>query len=370
MALTFHLDGTHKLARAGRMVVRGITVPTPMFMPVGTNGTVKALLPEELEEMGYNLILGNTYHLYLRPGDDLVHKLGGLQRFMNWKGLILTDSGGFQVFSLAKLNQITEAGAKFQSHLDGSTHMLTPELAIGIQENLGSDIMMVLDECLPIPSPREKVAASVDLTTRWAERCLKARTSKANLFAIVQGADYSELRERSAKDLGSLGFDGYAIGGLSVGESKEILSEVCHLTTPLLPQDKPRYLMGVGEPVDLLEAIGAGVDLFDCVMPTRNARNGGLFTRDGQISIKQARYKEDSGPIDAECGCSVCAHYSRAYLRHLYLSNEILASRLNSYHNLFFFRDLMALCREAILQGRFESFKFDFLERYLGGSGV
>jgi len=368
LALQFKLANTDQAARAGELEFKGIKVPTPMFMPVGTNGTVKALLTSELEAMGYSLILGNTYHLHLRPGDTLIRELGGLHKFMNWPGLILTDSGGFQVFSLAKLNKITEQGAKFQSHLDGSPHMLTPESAIEIQENLGSDIMMVLDECLPIPSTQSVVAKSVDLTTRWAKRCLEARTTQNNLFAIVQGADHLELRERSAKDLVSLGFDGYAIGGLSVGESKDIMSEVCQHTTALLPVDKPRYLMGVGDPVDLLEAISSGIDLFDCVMPTRNARNGGLFTWDGKISIKRAEYRNDPGPISEDCDCEVCQNYSRAYLRHLYQANEILASRLNSYHNLAFFRILMEKTRQAILENRFASFREDFLKRYLAKS--
>lgn len=365
MALSFTLEHTNQSARAGEVEFKGIKVPTPMFMPVGTNGTVKALVTSELQAMDYSLILGNTYHLHLRPGDELIRDLGGLHKFMNWPGLILTDSGGFQVFSLAKLNKITEEGAKFQSHLDGSKHMLTPESAIQIQENLGSDIMMVLDECLPIPSKRDVVAKSVDMTTRWAERCMAARTTENNLFAIVQGADHLELRERSAKDLVSLGFDGYAIGGLSVGETKDIMSEVCQHTTCLLPENKPRYLMGVGDPVDLLEAVGSGIDLFDCVMPTRNARNGGLFTWDGKMSIKRAEYRADSRPISEDCECEVCQNYSRAYLRHLYQANEILASRLNSYHNLAFLRSLMAKAREAILADRFQSFQEDFLKRYL-----
>ena len=369
MALSYILEKEDQDARAGKICFRGFEIPTPMFMPVGTNGTVKAILPEELSSIGYSLILGNTYHLHLRPGDQLIHQLGGLHTFMNWPGLILTDSGGFQVFSLAKLNKITEEGANFQSHLDGSRHLLSPELAIEIQENLGSDIMMVLDECLPIPSEKAVVSKSVDLTTRWAERCLKARKSTNNLFAIVQGADFSELRERSARDLVSLGFDGYAIGGLSVGESKEIMEEVCSLTVPLLPKDKPRYLMGVGSPIDLLDGIAAGIDLFDCVMPTRNARNGSLFTRGGPIAIKQARYRSDDRPIDLKCGCSVCRNYSRAYLRHLYQANEILASRLNSFHNLYFFHDLMSQVRQAILEGRFQSFRTGFLTAYLEMAG-
>ncbi|MDT8446996.1 MAG: tRNA guanosine(34) transglycosylase Tgt [bacterium] len=366
MPLSYELKGQDGQARAGVMTIRGIEVPTPMFMPVGTNGTVKALTTGEVSEMGYNLILGNTYHLFLRPGDDLVKELGGLHKFMNWDGLILTDSGGFQVFSLAKLTKITEEGASFQSHIDGTRHMLTPERVVQIQENLGSDIMMVLDECLPIPAEKGRVEQSIGLTTRWAERCLKARQGPGNLFGIVQGADYPDLRQRSAEELVALGFDGYAIGGLSVGEDKEVMHGICASTTLHLPADKPRYLMGVGDPVDLLAAVESGIDLFDCVMPTRNARNGSLFTALGKIAIKQAQYRNDPGPIDAECGCSVCQNYSRAYLRHLFQANEILASRLNTYHNLYFFRKLMEGMRSAILDGRFAAFKADFLAKYQG----
>lgn len=367
MPLSFSLEATEAQARAGSMTIRGIEVPTPMFMPVGTAATVKSLSVEDLKELDYSLILGNTYHLYLRPGDELIAKLGGLHRFMNWDRLLLTDSGGFQVFSLAQLTKICEEGAKFQSHIDGSKHLLTPEKAILIQENLGSDIMMVLDECLPIPAERRAVEASVGLTARWAERCLKARKGPGNLFGIVQGAHYPDLRARSAAELVELGFDGYAIGGLSVGEEKEVMHSICAETAPLLPKEKPRYLMGVGDPIDLLAAVEAGVDLFDCVMPTRNARNGSLFTSRGKLAIKQARFREDPAPLDEDCSCSVCRDYSRAYLRHLFTSNEILGSRLNSYHNLHFFRQLMANMRQAILEGRFAAFKSDFLDRYHSG---
>ncbi|MCP4294902.1 MAG: tRNA guanosine(34) transglycosylase Tgt [Proteobacteria bacterium] len=355
-------------ARAGRITIAGQEIDTPVFMPVGTNATVKAITPNELKEIGYQLILGNTYHLNLRPGDDTVRKLGGLHKFMNWDRAILTDSGGFQVFSLGKLNSLTENGVSFQSHLDGKKILITPEKSIGIQENLGSNIMMVLDECLGIPTERKKVEQSIALTTRWAVRSLKARKTNNRLFAIVQGADFDDLRLRSAEELMQHDFDGFAIGGLSVGESKDIMSRVCGLLGPILPSEKPRYLMGVGDPVDLLEAVERGVDMFDCVLATRNARNGGLFTFNGKMSIKQARYKEDGEPIDENCGCEVCQHYSRAYLRHLYQANEILSSRLNSYHNLYFFKELMNRARTSILKNEFSKFKHEFLSKYQNDS--
>jgi len=364
--LKFQLEAEDGQARAARFWLGPKQIQTPLFMPVGTAATVKAMTSEELTQIGFPLILGNTYHLFLRPGDSLIKELGGLHKFMNWPGAILTDSGGFQVFSLAKLTKITEAGVTFQSHLDGTKLAFTPESVIQTQENLGSDIMMVLDECLPIPSEREQVKESIALTHRWAERSLKARRSENAMFGIVQGADFEELRRESALGLVDLGFDGYAIGGLSVGESKSIMAEVCGYTTPLLPKDKPRYLMGVGDPVDLLNGIEAGIDLFDCVLPTRNARNGGLFTSLGKINIKHSSHRTNPGPLDPNCGCSVCQNYSRAYLRHLFQSGEILASRLNTYHNLHFLHDLMNQARQAILANRFAQFKRDWLARYLG----
>ncbi|MBT4286160.1 MAG: tRNA guanosine(34) transglycosylase Tgt [Deltaproteobacteria bacterium] len=357
-----HHDGN---ARAGILNLAGQQIETPIFMPVGTNGTVKAITVNELKEIGYQLILGNTYHLSLRPGDETVKKLGGLHHFMNWDRGILTDSGGFQVFSLGKLNKITRDGVFFQSHLDGQKISLTPERSIEIQENLNSNIMMVLDECLGLPADREKVQKSIELTTHWAQRSFDARKSENNLFGIVQGANYDDLRIESAQALMEIDFDGYAIGGLSVGESKDIMYRITNLIAPILPTYKPRYLMGVGDPVDLLEAVGSGIDMFDCVMATRNARNGSLFTFDGKISIKQSKYKEDHLPIEASCQCEVCQNYSRGYLRHLYQANEILSSRLNSYHNLYFFKKLMEKAREAILQNRYLSFKKDFLAQYL-----
>ncbi|MBU2512957.1 tRNA guanosine(34) transglycosylase Tgt [bacterium] len=363
-SLKFELTVSDGNARAGIIHLRGRTIETPVFMPVGTNATVKALTVDELKSIGYQLILGNTYHLHLRPGDEIVRKLGGLHKFMNWNRCLLTDSGGFQVFSLAKLNKITEEGAYFQSHIDGTRMILTPESSISIQENLGSDIMMVLDECLEIPAPKDKVARSIELTQRWARRSFKAKTSRNALFGIVQGAHYGDLRKESAQMISSIDFDGYAIGGLSVGESKEVMYNIVSLVAPDLPADKPRYLMGVGDPIDLLCCIEQGIDMFDCVLPTRNARNGSLFTFNGKISIKQEKYTEDPNPLDSDCNCEVCRNYSRAYLRHLYKANEILASRLNSYHNLWFFKRFVEEIRESIIRGEFQSYKERFLSRY------
>lgn len=333
-------------------------------MPVGTNATVKALTVDELKAIGYKLILGNTYHLHVRPGDETIRRLGGLHKFMNWDRCLLTDSGGFQVFSLAKLRKITEEGVFFQSHLDGSPLLLTPESSIAIQENLGADIMMAMDECLAIPSSREIVERSVALTYRWALRSHAARKSGNSLFGIVQGAEFEDLRQESARLISAIDFDGFAIGGLSVGESKAVMYRMVSVTAPALPRLKPRYLMGVGDPVDLFYCIEQGIDMFDCVLPTRNARNGCLFTFMGKLSIKQERYKEDPAPLEADCQCEVCRNYSRAYLRHLYKANEILASRLNSYHNLWFFKQLTATIRESILNGRFQEYKREFLAGY------
>ena len=344
-------------ARLGRIETDHGSVLTPAFMPVGTQGTVKSLTPEDLITLGAEAILANTYHLYLRPGHEIIGRLGGLHTFIHWNRPILTDSGGFQVFSLGALRKIAEEGVTFQSHLDGSLHSLTPEKVMEIQIVLGSDIAMVLDECVPYPSPYEYVKSSVSLTTRWAERCLEAnREPGPALFAIVQGGIHRELREESARALLDMGFHGYAIGGLSVGEPREAMLDVLHWTTPLLPEDAPRYLMGVGTPEDILDGVMDGIDLFDCVLPTRNARNGTLFTRSGKISIKQAQYAEDGRPVDEACGCYTCRHYSRAYLRHLYLAKEILSSRLNTIHNLFYYMEFVRQIREAIGEGRFDQF--------------
>jgi queuine tRNA-ribosyltransferase len=331
-------------------------------MPVGTQGTVKAILPEALGEIGAQIILANTYHLFLRPGHELVRRLGGLHSFMNWNGPILTDSGGFQVFSLGDLRRISEEGVRFQSHLDGSAHVLTPESSIAVQEALGADVIMAFDECIPYPSSREYVAASTDRSSRWARRCKEARRAGdgAALFGIVQGGMYPDLRARSVEDLLEIGFDGYAVGGLSVGEEANLMYEMMECTLPLLPENRPRYVMGVGTPENLIEGVSRGVDMFDCVMPTRNARNGVLFTSFGRISIKQARYSDDPLPIDPDCGCYVCRNYSRAYLRHLYQSREILASVLNTHHNLHYYLKLMEEARSAIEEGAFLEFKRDF----------
>ena len=351
-------------ARRGTIHTLRGRVETPAFMPVGTQGTVKGMLPEQLKEIGAQIILGNTYHLYLRPGHERMARLGGLHKFMNWDRPILTDSGGFQVFSLGELRKIDEQGVRFQSHLDGSAHILTPELSIGIQESLGADIMMVFDECIPHPATHAYVAESTARSTRWAARCKEARTdSSAALFGIVQGGMEQDLRRQSVLDLLEIGFDGYALGGLSVGESAEVMYQVMDWSLPLLPAECPRYVMGVGTPENLVEAVARGADMFDCVMPTRNARNGVLFTSFGKLSIKQARFSEDEMPIDPDCSCYVCSNYSRAYLRHLYQSNEILASVLNTTHNLYYYLHLMQRIRDAIAAGRYRAFREEFYRK-------
>ena len=346
-------------ARLGRIETGHGSFTTPAFLPVGTQGTVKSLTPEDLQEIGIEALLGNTYHLYLRPGHEIIGRLGGLHKFMHWERPILTDSGGYQIFSLGALRKISEEGAAFRSHLDGSFRCLTPEKAVEIQRTLGSDIAMVLDECVPYPSPYDYVKTSSSLTTRWARRCLEAsQETGPALFAIVQGGTYRDLREESARNLVEMGFHGYAIGGLSVGEPKSVMMEVLGWTAPLIPEESPRYLMGVGTPEDILEGVRLGIDLFDCVLPTRNARNGTLFTAKGKMSIKQARYAEDEKPVEEGCACYTCRHYSRAYLRHLYVANEILSSRLNTIHNLFFYRSWMGKIRTALMEGRFSEFYY------------
>ncbi|HTP42543.1 MAG TPA: tRNA guanosine(34) transglycosylase Tgt [Nitrospiria bacterium] len=340
-------------ARRGRLTTPHGRVETPAFMPVGTAGAVKAVTPAELRGLGAEMILSNAYHLYLRPGHRLIAELGGLHRFMGWPGPILTDSGGFQVFSLAKLCAIDDDGVTFRSHLDGSEHRFTPELAVEIQEALGVDVAMVLDECLPYPCTEERAQAAWARTARWAARCRAARRrSGMALFGIVQGGVWPALRRQSAADLVSLGFDGYAIGGLCVGEPKAQTHLAIEETTAVLPEAAPRYLMGVGLPEDLVEGVWRGADLFDCVMPTRHARTGWLFTSTGRILIKHARYANDGAPIDPACGCETCRTYSRAYLRHLFLANEPLAARLHTAHNLYYYLSLMRRLREAIETGR------------------
>jgi len=349
-------------ARVGRIGTPHGNVQTPAFMPVGTQGTVKGLTPEQVRGLGADIILGNTYHLYLRPGHRLIADLGGLHRFMNWPGPILTDSGGFQIFSLGALRRIAEEGATFQSHIDGSSHFLSPEKAVEIQEALGSDIMMCLDECIAYPATREEVERALARTARWADRCKQNRKNRAQaLFGIIQGGVYPDLRRRGAEEMTAIGFDGYAIGGLSVGEPKGLMLENLAATAPLLPEERPRYLMGVGTPEDLVDGVFHGIDMFDCVMPTRSARNGLLFTNREKVVIKNARYREDASPIDSECDCYTCQNYSRAYLRHLYAAGEILAMVLNTIHNLRYYLRLMERIREAIREGRYPEFRDRFL---------
>lgn len=348
-------------ARAGSLETAHGTIETPAFMPVGSLGAVKGIGPEDLTGLGFRLILNNAYHLYLRPGHRVVEELGGLHSFTGWPGAILTDSGGFQVFSLAKLCRVTDEGVTFQSHLDGSSHHITPELAIEIQEALGADIMMAFDECVALPSPRERVREALRRTSDWARRCQAARRrSDQALFGIVQGGRDQDLRVESARDLVSLGFDGYAVGGLSVGEEKPVMYAMLDATVPALPDGKPRYLMGVGMPEDLVEGVARGIDLFDCVVPTRHGRTGWLFTSGGRVSIKQARYAKDEQPIDPNCRCPVCLAHSRAYLHHLFGVKEMLGVRLNTLHNLYYFSDLMRRMRAAIGAGTFETFRREF----------
>lgn len=368
LQFTVLAQNTEGFARRGLLTLRHGMVETPAFMPVGTLGTVKAMTPEELKELGAQIILGNTYHLYLRPGHELIHALGGLHKFMNWDRPILSDSGGFQVYSLSKLRKVDDDGVTFQSHLDGSTHRFTPEHSIAVQVALGVDIAMAFDECAPWPAKEQEVARSVDRTTRWGARSLEARGESAPaLFGIVQGGMMVEQRTRSAAELTALPFDGFAIGGMSVGEPKELMWPIIEHTVPLLPTHKPRYLMGVGTPEDLLDGIARGIDMFDCVMPCRNARNGLLFTSKGKVVIKHQRYQRDGGPVDEHCSCYTCRNYSRAYLRHLFISNEILASRLNTWHNLHFYQTLMAGARAALTQGNFDRYRHDLLEGFQAG---
>jgi queuine tRNA-ribosyltransferase len=327
-------------------------------MPVGTQATVKALTPVECRELGVEILLANAYHLYLRPGVEVVEAHGGLHRFMGWDGPLLTDSGGFQVMSLSKLRKITPDGVVFQSHIDGSEHLLSPEKAVAIQEGLGADIIMVLDECPPYPATYDYARESMDLTSRWAERCRAAkRRDDQALFGIVQGGMFADLRADSAQAITALDFDGYAIGGLSVGESKELLRAMVEATVPWLPESLPRYLMGVGTPLDLVEQVARGIDLFDCVIPTRNARTGTLFTSQGRIVIKHARYSDDRQPLDPECPCYTCTTFTRSYLRHLFQAGEILSSRLNTIHNVSFYMRLMGEVRQAIASGRLEDLR-------------
>lgn len=351
----------HSKGRIGLLMTEHAEVETPAFIPVGSLGPVKGLEPDDVKDLGFRLMLNNAYHLYLRPGHKIVADMGGLHAFTGWPGAILTDSGGFQIFSLAKLCEITDEGVTFQSHIDGSTHFITPEKAIEIEEALGADIIMVLDQCVALPAGREVIQDGVRRTKLWAERCQasRRRTDQA-LFGIVQGGLEADLRVASARDLVKLGFDGYAIGGLSVGEGKPDMYAMLDVTVPELPERKPRYLMGVGHPEDLLEGVARGIDLFDCVVPSRHGRTGSLFTTTGRVVIKQAQYAEDEQPIDPDCTCPVCRRYSRAYLHHLFMVKEMLGARLNTIHNLWYFSELMRRIREALAEGTFPEFRDAF----------
>lgn len=352
-------------ARAGELVTGHGIVPTPVFLPVGSQATVKTLTPEELKALGIAMVLANTYHLYLRPGISVIERVGGLHSFMAWDGAILTDSGGYQIFSLAPLIQVTDEGVVFRSHIDGSRHFITPELAIQFQEALGADIIMVLDECPPSDASFERVRRAMNRTHGWAARCQQAHKSQHQaLYAIVQGGVFPELRRRSAEYLNSLGFPGYALGGLSLGEPKEVTWDITEETVALLPENKPHYLMGVGSPEDIIEAVSRGIDIFDSALPTRVARNGALFTRRGRVNIASSIFKKMEEPVDFSCGCYTCKNFSAAYLHHLFNCNELLAYRLATIHNLGFISNLMHDTREAILNDTFDAFKDDFLKKY------
>ncbi len=368
--MKFELLASDGLARRGRVTLAHGTVETPVFMPVGTYGTVKGMDPAELKDMGARIVLGNTFHLWLRPGTDIIRKHGGLHRFMGWDRPILTDSGGFQVFSLGALRKITEEGVRFASPINGDKLMLTPEESMRIQHDLNSDVVMIFDECTPYPADHATAAESMRLSLRWAQRSRDAHDKLGNtnaLFAIVQGGMHEDLRDESLAGLKDIGFDGYAIGGLSVGEPKEDMQRILAHTAPRLSQDAPHYLMGVGTPEDIVHAIGYGIDMFDCVMPTRNARNGWLFTRYGDIKLKNARYKDDTAPLDASCECHTCTHYTRAYLHHLHRCNEMLGARLNTLHNLHFYQQFTREAREAIEAGRYAQWSASFLAERMRG---
>lgn len=371
MAVTIELLGKdpNSRARRGRLHTPHGTVETPVFMPVGTQASVKTLNPEEVRDLGAQIILSNTYHLYLRPGHDLVAEAGGLHKFMNWQGSVLTDSGGFQVFSLSELRKITEEGVKFRSHIDGSEHFLSPEKAIEIENALGADIIMAFDECTPWPCEWEYAKRSMERTTRWAKRCQEAhkRPHDQALFGIVQGSTFADLRQEHARQIVELDFPGYAIGGLSVGEPKDLMAEMLDATVPLLPEDKPRYLMGVGSPEDLVEGVWRGVDMFDCVLPTRIARHGTVFVPDGKLTVRNAEFARDFRPIQEGCDCYACRNYSRAYIRHLLKAEEMLGLRLCSIHNLRFLVRLMEEIRTCLEAGTFAEYRRAFLTRWHEG---
>ncbi len=353
-------------ARLGLLKTNHGTVETPVFMPVGTQGTIKGMLPKEICDLGFSILLSNAYHLFLRPGHKLISKAGGLHKFMGWDKAILTDSGGFQVFSLGKINKITDEGVTFQSYIDGSRHLIGPEKSMEIQMALGSDIAMVFDQCTPYPSSKYEVTIAAERTFQWAKKCLAYHNLKKQaLFGIVQGGIFPDIRKENAKKLIDLDFPGYALGGLSVGEPKPLMYEILEATVPLFPENKPRYLMGVGAPQSILEGVTRGIDMFDCVLPTRNGRNGSLFTNNGKISIANARYKDDLSPLDKNCQCYVCRNFTRAYLRHLYMAKEMLAPILGTIHNLYFMSNLMKETRKAISENYFDLFKKRFYENYL-----
>ncbi|HTW91503.1 MAG TPA: tRNA guanosine(34) transglycosylase Tgt [bacterium] len=362
--LTFRVDKTDSLARLGRMNLPHGTVSTPCFMPVGTQGSVKTLTPAEVVEAGAEIIVCNTYHLYLRPGHKRVQAAGGIARFMGWNRPVLTDSGGFQVYSLAALARISDEGAEFQSHVDGSRHLFTPEVVVEIQEALGSDIAMCLDECPPYPVSRPVADAAAARTSLWAERCSRARRPETNLFGIVQGATYADLRETSATSLVALDLPGYAIGGLCLGESSDLTYDMVGRVTPLLPPDRPRYLMGAGYPEDIIAAVRLGVDMFDCVLPTRNGRTGTAFVSSGRVVIRNSRYADDLGALDPLCDCYTCRSFSRAYLRHLFMVGEALGPKLLTLHNVRFYQRLMSDIRAAVERSEFDAWSDEFLSRY------
>ncbi len=352
-------------ARTGLLKTSRGIVPTPVFMPVGTQGTVKALPPLFLEEMKAEMILGNAYHLYLRPGTELIKKAGGLHKFMNWHGPILTDSGGYQVFSLSLLRKITDEGVNFQSHIDGSAHFIGPKECLQIQKDLGSDICMVLDECVAYPATFEEAKAAMERTLNWAEQSKQVRMNPENkVFGIVQGSTYKDLRQECAKRLTEMVFDGYAVGGVSVGEPSELIYDIIDYTLPLLPESKPRYIMGMGTPEDILESVAHGADMFDCIIPTRYGRTGTAFTSEGKINLKNARYTEDFRPVDEQCVCYTCQNFTRAYMRHLFYANEMLGPQLLSLHNVYFYVNMMRNIRNAINSDRFSRFRSNFLAKY------
>ena len=367
MAINFTLEkkDSSSYARLGKLKTPHNSFSTPVFMPVGTQATVKGLTPEEVKETGASIVLSNAYHLYLRPGSELIREAGGLHQFMNWDGSILTDSGGFQVFSLARLNKINDQGVVFQSHIDGSYHEFSPEKSMQVQMDLGADIIMAFDQCTGYGINYDQAKTAIQRTSRWAERCLEAHTRDDQaLFGIIQGNFYQDLREQSLKEIVAMDFPGIALGGLSVGEPRDKMNEALNWIAHLLPENKPRYLMGVGTPEDLFEGVSWGIDMFDCVFPTRTGRMGSLFTREGRINIRNSRFKKDFSAVTEDCSCSVCQNYTKAYLHHLFRQNEILGLRLASFHNLYFLADLMRKIRKAIAKGEFIEFKKEFLGRY------